>query len=354
MPDGHKLEIRSKDESRVDYYLKFSGEITDAGSLSHEDNVIENGTAISGAVAGGIDRLWYTGRKEAIRVSSPAAQLSINDKAWADATAYGARVDGSMGSGGSGGSSGSGGGGAPSPGGGASPDMNERVELASGRDRPEDVQTFRPDEASAFERLVRETEAFMRGNVRAAIGDGTYDVGVLEGTVSSRGGAPLLRVTGNVENPYAVVIDGPTNIGKLNKDEHLHLEGFECSQRTQLWGVGHVLCRDMAFSDRNGKGHSSLAGKPVAFRIQGSDVGHKDHPDRWASYLYGDGSAYFDTGSTLRATEDAYVVVANTATVHFANDVKFASGRKEVIEGSGVYPEDMDGHEVFIAGERVT
>ena len=50
MPDGHKLELKSRDESRLEYYLKFSGEITDTGSLTGEDNVIEGGTAVRGAV----------------------------------------------------------------------------------------------------------------------------------------------------------------------------------------------------------------------------------------------------------------------------------------------------------------
>ena len=350
MPDGHKLEIRSRDESRVDYYLKVSGEITDTGSLTREDNVIENGTAISGAVAGGIDRLWYTGQKTNMRVSSEQAQFRINGKAWADATAYGARVDGSMGSGGGGGSSG----GSSGSGGGGSPDIMERVELASGRDRPEDVRIFASNEARAFERFVGETKAFMSESPRAAVGDGTYDVGVLDGTISSRGGAPLLRITGNVENPYAVVIDGPTNLGKLLKDEHMHLEGFECSQRTQLWGIGQVFCRDMVFSDRNGKSHSSLGGKPIAARVQDSHIGHKNDPDEHAAYLYGTGELYVDSGTELRARGDSYIEVATTATVHIDPGASFKSGRKEVVGGSGVYPGDLNGHEVFIAGEKIT
>lgn len=232
--------------------------------------------------------------------------------------------------------------------------LGERVELAAGRDRPGDVRVFKPHQARDFDQYVKDCPPFMQEAMRIALADGTYDVGVLDGTVSSNGGAPLLRITGNVENPYSVSIDGPTNIAKLVKDEHLHLEGFECSYRSQLWGIGQVLCQNMVFSDRRRQSHSSLGGKPVAARLQDCHLGHKDDPDRRAAYLYGTGELYLKSGNTIRATGDSYIEVTTTTTTFIGGNNEFASGRKEVIGGSGVYPDDLhNGQNIFMGTTKI-
>lgn len=50
----------------------------------------------------------------------------------------------------------------------------------------------------------------------------------------------------------------------------------------------------------------------------------------------------FDRGNTFRATGDAYIGTNNHVELHIHGSNQFASGRKEVVEGSGIYPDDLD------------
>ena len=363
MSSTYRLTISTRwSGERADYDFSVKGRIEGLdNSLTIEDEI--DGGQAGGAVNGGADHYRIHGETTAFKLDGQAMVLvdgvSMREQdmaglgyagpnppqgyagpgsaAWGGTGDTGTRGDAPVkderpahSDGGSGGDSS-----------GVSASMDQRVELASGRDRPEDVHVFGPSKAREFSQLVGETPGFMSDNVRVALADGDYDVGVLDGTISSRGGAPLLRVTGNPEDPYSVCVEGPTNVGKVLKDEHLHLEGVEFSCRSQLWGVGQTLCRNVAFSDRNRKGHSSVGGKPVAARIQNSDVGHKDHPDRYAAYFYGTGECYFDNGTTLRATGPAYIRNNNTATVYVHSSCKFASGDKPIVAGRDVRPSDL-------------
>ena len=334
----HTIAIRSKDNSRLDYRISVSGDIAARTGITGEDSA--HNSVAEGSVGGGVDVWDYSGARTEIVVSSASAQLSINGGAWTDGEKFGEVVVREPSGGSSGGSSGNGGGGAPSPpepGGGTS--LRERKEDAAGRDGVGSVRVL--GSGDEFRSQIESVPYPMEDAHRFVVPDGTHHAGTVQQSVGTVGGAPVLAVVGNTGNPYACDVRGNQNyVLGVVKDEHFRVEGMTWG-RTQFAGNGDPYVRSMVFTDRHGKGHSALGGKRACGRFIDVDVGHRDDPDEYAAYYFGGGEVLFDRGNTFRATGDAYIGASNHVTINIGRNNEFASGRKEVVEGSGVYPGDL-------------
>lgn len=99
----------------------------------------------------------------------------------------------------------------------------------------------------------------------------------------------------------------------------------------------------MLFTSKYGKGQSALGGKRACGRFVSCDIGHRDAPDEYAAYYYGVGTVLFDRDNAFRASGSAYIRVNNHVDLHIHGSNSFASGRKKVVEGSGIYSDDLSG-----------
>ena len=226
--------------------------------------------------------------------------------------------------------------------------LDDRIDQAAGRDGRETVTVL--DDGDAFKDLLSNVPFPIWSEVRGAVLDGTHRAGTVQSTILTAGGAPVVAVVGNRTDPFACEIRGNQNYINLAKDEHFRVEGMTWG-RTQFAGTGDPFCRDMVFSDRHGKGHSAVGGKPARGRYQDCKIGHPETPDRYAGAFYGGGFVHIDAGTKLYC-RDAYFLVTNTCTLYIDGNAGFRSGGKEVVEGSGIRPDDLgDGINVIEAGK---
>ena len=224
------------------------------------------------------------------------------------------------------------GGGSGSDGG---PSMNERLAAVdpSGNRDPVAVHS-----ASDYKNFINGISVPENSELGAAIADGSYNPPAMQRTLLWTRPEYSTQVRGNVDNPYAVDLSRANhNFTILIKDEHFRIEGMLWG-RTQFSGCGDPYIRNMAFTDRHGKGHSAIGGKRACGRFIDCDIGHKDAPDEYAAYYYGGGEVLFDRKNTFRATGDAYIGANNHVTINISNNNDFASGDKELVKGSGIYP----------------
>lgn len=221
-----------------------------------------------------------------------------------------------------------------------SPPMNNRLNALDPDDEMEHkiAAATNSDYGDFFENIpVPHT-----GELGMAVADGEYTPGAIQRTLLCTEPHQEIDILGNRDNPYAVDLSRSNhNFINLMKDEHFAVKGMLWG-RTQFAGAGDVYARDMAFTDRHGKGESALGGKRAAGRFINCDIGHKDDPDEYAAFYYGGGSVLFDRGNEFRARGDAYIGVNNHVTLYIGDNNEWLSGDKEVVEGSGIYPSDLD------------
>ena len=339
---AHNLRVRSESNSENEYRVEFTGGVEPESGIGGRDQVTDDGGACEGRVVANVDSYNYWGARAAIEADNPDdLQLSINGGRWRPATEFGATAFGD-----GGGSSGGG----DRGGGSATPSIEARKQRASNRlpvsavEVVDDAAALR-DELDALANPLAEDVAYVLPDP-----DDHYAPGVIEATVDTKHGDPSLWVVGNHEDPYACEIRAPANLKDAAKDEHLHIEGLTFTVRSQLWGYGSVFARNCVFADRDRKQQSSVGGKPVCARLQDCELGYEGAPDDRASILYGSGMLHldaYDDGCVVRTDGDAYFELANTAVLHIDGATTFASGEREVVEGTGVYPSDIGGWRTF-------
>jgi hypothetical protein len=318
-------------ESRNDYKLVFSGDekpsfadvhgATDSPNADIYQNN-QNDWVIENHIWDGIDGWTYTGEKiQMVFDDTSRVDGQVNDKGWQPITDF----DSAEEFGGRGGSSGS-------------PSMDERLDAVDPSGSRESVAVY---SASDYETFINGINIPENSELGAAIADGTYDPPAIQRTLLFTRPEYSTRIRGNVENPYAVDLSRANhNFTILIKDEHFWVRGMLWG-RTQFSGCGDPYVRNMAFTDRHGKGQSALGGKRACGRFINCDIGHKDDPDEYAAYYYGGGEVLFDKGNTFRATGDAYIGANNHVTINISDNNDFANGNKELVKGSDIYPSDL-------------
>ncbi|WP_273836193.1 hypothetical protein [Halococcus sp. PRR34] len=324
------MRIKSESNSENEYEVTVDGGIEAGSGIGGRDRVTNSGRTAVGRVVSGVDEWRYWGQKTRIRADNPKDLLiSINNKSWERASAFGGKAfDGSSSSGSSGGGGGgnSGGGSSGSSGGQSGPSIAARKRKAAGDADsqyidPSDVQVIRTSEdyREAFDTISKDY-----GAVHAfAVADGTYSPGTIQAAFSQNRGAARIVFCGNYENPSQVKVTANHNIIHTGKDEHLRFQGMTWSRSQQ---VGPAMYRNMRFPD-------GFGGKPVGARIQDSYVRN--------IALYGSGALHIDWGVRLETTRDAYIHRANTADVFVHGGTNFASGGKPVTSDRDVRPDDL-------------
>ena len=99
----------------------------------------------------------------------------------------------------------------------------------------------------------------------------------------------------------------------------------------------------MSFINEYGKRQSALGSKRACGRFISCDIGHRDAPDEHVAYYYGVGTVLFDRDNVFRTSGSAYIRVNNHVELHIHGSNSFTSGRKKVVEGSGIYSDDLSG-----------
>ena len=210
-------------------------------------------------------------------------------------------------------SGGDSGGGSGSDWSGVSASMDQRIELAAGRDGPEDVTVL--DSAQELKDALEGIPDNYERNYRYVMRDGTHGgVSAIQTTLRPARPEYNVVVVGNPENPWSCQVRANFNIISDAKDEHVRFEGMGWG-RTQL--VGPHFCRNMGFRDHV-KGHSATGGKPSGGRYINSDIGKPGDPDRYGMCLFGGGECHIDGGTVVRGSQAA-VSIRNTATVHVSD-----------------------------------
>ncbi|WP_161606468.1 hypothetical protein [Halococcus saccharolyticus] len=314
------MRIKSESNRENEYNVSVDGGIEAKSGTGGRDHVGHNGRTAIGRVVSGVDEWRYWGQKTEILADDPEDLLiSINNKNWERASAYGAKAfDGSSSSGSSGGGG--------SSGTQRGPSIEARKQKAAGDADsqyidPSDVEVIRTSEdyREAYESISKDYEA-----VHAfAVADGTYSPGTIQAAFSQNRGAARIVFCGNYEDPSQVKVTANHNIIHTGKDEHLRFQGMTWSRSQQ---VGPAMHRNMRFPD-------GFGGKPVGARIQDSFV--RDIA------LYGSGTLHIDWGVRLETTRNAYIHRANTADVYVHAGVEFASGGKPVTSDRDVRPDDL-------------
>lgn len=334
---SHNLRVRSKSNSENSYRLEFSGGVEPESGIGGRDTVTDDGTACEGRVVSGVDSWTYWGAKGAKQATDPQdLELSINGGPWKPATAFGATPFGD------GSSSGGGGGGDGQRAGGSNSGSDG---TPSYQGTPDGVLSSDAEYEDFFGFSIPNTE-----ELRVGVEGGTYNPPAIQRSILHARPEYSIQVLGT-QNPYDTDISRANhNFTILCKDEHFWIEGMMWG-RTQFSGAGDPYCKNMVFTDRK-KGSSALGGKRGCGRFINCDIGHQNDPDEYAAFYYGGGTVLFDRANTFRATGDAYIGANNHVELHIGGSNEFASGDKEVVEGSGIYPSDLsDGMNVIQHGE---
>ncbi|EMA38451.1 hypothetical protein [Halococcus hamelinensis] len=231
--------------------------------------------------------------------------------------------------------------------------LSRRRELAGNSHGQSTVELATQGVVGQYNEFLEEMPFPVERDASLIVSNGVYNTGAVQGTILTWGGSPSIRVIGNPEDPYAVVMKGNHNFVDLAKAEHFMCRGMTWG-RTQFAGCANPYMRDMVFTDRWGKEQSSIGGKPARGRFINCDIGHRNAPDEYAAYYYGGGAVHFDRGNTFRATGPAYIGVNNTVKLYIDGSNHWASGDKEIVENSGIRPSDLHGGmNIIDAGVRV-
>lgn len=320
------------------------------------DRLHQNGRRASGRTKdGGEDSYKFAGVIEDANFDGAIKSVEINGKHYdpgsvvkewqRDAGVYEEYNGGDSSPGNGGGSP------APDPSSGGSSSVEERRQLADADGEVNKRDTVIRNDGD-LRQFINDIDVPTTKSVGAALADGVYTPGALQRTLLSTRPAHEVDLVGNVDDPRTVQIRSNCNFNNLLKDEHFALRGLTMA-RTQLAGTGDPYVRDCSFTDRWGKSHSAIGGKPATGRFIDCEIGHAGDPDDYAMYYFGGGEVLLDRGNELVARK-AYIGAANQVTLNIHPSTKFESGPKEVVEGSGIKPGDLhDGRMTVIKNGEI-